>query len=505
MSQETYFREELAFLKEQGAAFTEVHPQLSRFLKSRTTDPDVERLLEGFAFLTSRLRQKVEDDFPELTHSIINMLWPNYLRPVPSLSIVQFYPTTNVLSSRQRIEANCAVDSVKVMDTTCHFRTCRGFNIYPIEQVGVQTSHSRESSIIDVQLQVLGEQDLASIDLRDLQFYLGGDTHSAQMLYLWLNHYLARIDLISGDKAVAIPAKHFQISGFESGDAIMPYPKNVHEGYRILQEYLTFPQAFLFCGIDDLSRHISPEMGRDFTLRFVFEKTIPSDVRVRPESFSLFCTPVVNLFSHGVEPIDLTGKRSEYRIVPSSSKPKNYEVFSIDKVQGWKEAHAGRIRGEKRVYTAFESFQHDMARQQGQQALYYRTRVKDSARGDGFDHFISFIRDDEDTSIGLSEAVSIQATCTNRQLPVELGVGDICKATDSSPTFAEFSNITVPTQPLRPSLDGSLLWTLISNLSLNYLSLLSKSALCFVLRAYDFRALVDKQAERIARTALMAL
>jgi type VI secretion system protein ImpG len=93
-------------------------------------------------------------------------------------------------------------------------------------------------------------------------------------------------------------------------------------------------------------------------------------------------------------------------------------------------------------------------------------------------------------------------TCTNRQLPVELGVGDICVATDSSPTFASFENITIPSQPLRPVLDGSLLWTLISNLSLNYLSLLSKDALCSVLRAYDFKALVDRQAERVSRLRL---
>lgn len=75
MAQDKYFREELSFLKEQGKHFTEVHPQLSRFLHGQVTDPDVERLLEGFAFLTARLREKVEDEFPELTHSLINMLW----------------------------------------------------------------------------------------------------------------------------------------------------------------------------------------------------------------------------------------------------------------------------------------------------------------------------------------------------------------------------------------------------------------------------------------------
>lgn len=48
----------------------------------KDADPDIERLLEGVAFLTGNLRQKIEDEFPELTHGLIKMLWPNYLRPL---------------------------------------------------------------------------------------------------------------------------------------------------------------------------------------------------------------------------------------------------------------------------------------------------------------------------------------------------------------------------------------------------------------------------------------
>lgn len=100
MSHDKYFREELTFLKEQGQEFADLHPQLARFLNGRAMDPDVERLLEGFAFLTSRLRMKVEDEFPELTHSLINMLWPNYLRPVPSMSIVSFTPDLGIMTKQ---------------------------------------------------------------------------------------------------------------------------------------------------------------------------------------------------------------------------------------------------------------------------------------------------------------------------------------------------------------------------------------------------------------------
>ena len=503
MTQDKYFREELAFLKEQGKQFTEIHPQLSRFLHGRTTDPDVERLLEGFAFLTARLREKVEDEFPELTHSIINMLWPNYLRPVPSMSIVSFTPEKSV-SDKQQISRGTQLDSKAGFGTKCHFRTCRDVQLYPLQCQDVAAQHTREATTIEISLKMLGDNSVGDAHLDDLRFYLGGDKYSSQMLYLWLDHYLDKISVEVAGSEFTLPASAFKTVGFDSEQSLLPYPSNVYEGYRILQEYLSFPEAFHFFDINRLASVLPRSVTGEFKLKISFCKTLPADVRVRKDNFQLYCTPVINLFEHDADPIDLTGKRSEYRIVPSSRYPSHYEVFSVDGVFGWqdKTQASQRIRGEKRVYSAFESFQHEVERVRNREALYYRTRVKESIRGDGFDNFISFIRGDETQSMHVDEAVSLKLTCTNRLLPLELGVGDICEPTDSSPPFATFSNITVPSQSLRPVLDGSLLWVLISNLSLNYLSLLSKDALSSVLRAYDFRALVDRQAERVARLRL---
>ena len=503
MAQDKYFREELAFLKEQGKQFTEIHPQLTRFLHGRTTDPDVERLLEGFAFLTARLREKVEDEFPELTHSIINMLWPNYLRPVPSMSIVAFAPDNSV-SDKQKIVRGTQLDSKPVFGTKCHFRTCRDVNIYPLNCNDVTVHHTREASVVEISLCMLGDSSAGDAHLDDLRFYLGGDKYTSQMLYLWINHYLDKISVEVAGTEFMLPRNTIRTVGFDSDQSLLPYPSNVYEGYRILQEYLSFPEAFYFFDITRLASVIPKSVLRDFKLKISFSKTLPADVRVRKDNFQLYCTPVVNLFDHDADPIDLTGKRSEYRIVPSSRHPAHFEVFSVDGVFGWqdKTQASQRIRGEKRVYSSFESFQHEVERASNREALYYRTRVKNSIRGDGFDHFIAFIRGDETRSMEVDEAISLKLSCTNRLLPLELGVGDICEPTDSSPPFATFSNITIPSQSLRPMLDGSLLWMLISNLSLNYLSLLSKDALSSVLRAYDFKALVDRQAERVARLRL---
>lgn len=504
MAHDKYFREELTFLKEQGKNFTDIYPQLSRFLHGNNTDPDVERLLEGFAFLTARLREKVEDDFPEFTHSIINMLWPNYLRPIPSMSIIKFRPEKN-LTDGQIIPANTEINSREVQGTQCQFKTCRDFKIYPMTVDKVISHHTRKATTIDIDFQLEGAMCLGDINLTDIRFFLGADQYSSQMIYLWLNHYLESITVEVKGVDFAIPLQSLQVVGFSEVDGLLPYPKNVYSGYRILQEYLTFQESFYFFDLKQLDKALPKSITDGFTLKIAFSKTLPADVRVTNEHFQLYCTPAINLFEHDSDPIDLTGKSTEYKISPSSRLSSHYEVFSVNEVYGWletKDKDLSRVRGQRRKYSAFESFQHEIERANHRSANYYRVRVRDSLRNDGFDNWLSFVRSDEQQVINFDEIVSIKLTCTNRLLPIELGIGDIDQPTNTSPIFASFENITIPTQTLRPVLDGSLLWTLISNLSLNYLSLLSKDALCSIFRAYDFKALVDRQAEKTSQRRL---
>jgi len=502
VSQNKYFRDELEFLKEQGKQFSDLHPQLAKYLHGNNADPDVERLLEGFAFLTGRLREKIDDQFPELTHSMINMLWPNYLRPVPSTSIVRFNPIERGISNRQVVDKGCMLNSNTVEDQVCQFQTCRDINIYPLEISAVKAQHSQEASIVEICIKNQTDFSIAEIELGDVRFYLGGQSYSAQMLYLWLNHYLESIEISIEGKNYKLPLSEFKQVGFDSGDGILPYPKNVYEGYRVLQEYLVFPEAFMFFDICNICKYLPPTVSGDFDIRFRFSKTISADVNIKNDSFQLYCVPVLNLFKHDADPIDLNGKKTEYSIIPSGRKRRHFEIFSVDNVRGWLDSDSGRVRGQERVYEAFESFQHEIERARNRLALYYRVRVRESMREDGFDHFVAFVRADEAECYQHTEAVSLSLSCTNRQLPLQLGKGDICIATDSSPSFATFENITEPSASLRPVLDGSLLWTLISNLSLNYLSLLSKDALCTIIRAYDFKALIDRQAEKVTRKRL---
>ncbi|MBW3776034.1 type VI secretion system baseplate subunit TssF [Aeromonas veronii] len=505
MSLEHYFRDELAFLRLQGREFADSYPELTRFLSEQNTDPDVERLLEGFAFLTGNLRAKIEDEFPELTHGLLNMLWPNYLRPVPSMTIMQFSVIPGAIAQPALVRQGCPLDSLPIDDVTCHFQTCHDAWVYPAEMRQITAQSGNDLSTISLDIALHAPLPLSELQLDKLRFFLGGDSYTAYELYFWLSNQLSHIELEIDGKRFRQEAKALKSVGFERDDALLPYPNNVYSGYRILQEYFCFPESFLFFELSGGEWPKQPLPVSEFKIHFCFDRPLPAELKIRPDSFMLNCVPAINLFQHDSEPVNLNGRQAEYPLKASYRYADSFEIFSVDQVEGWVEGNMGRSRGTPRIYQPFESFQHQIERAKQRLALYYRVRVRESVSGDGFEHSLSFVRGDETTTVDLDESISVTLTCTNRSRAARLKVGSICVPTGSSPSFATFRNLIRPTRPLRPALDGSLHWTLISNLSLNYVSLLRRDALVQVLRTYDFPALHDKQAEQASRKRLAGI
>lgn len=496
------FAEELRYLRELGREFAEDNPQLAQFLGDQAGDPDVERLLEGFAFLTAKLGMKIDDDLPELTHPLLQMLWPNYLRPLPSATIIRFTPLPDAISQRQVIPKGTPLFAKPVDGISCQFRTCTDVNLYPLALQEVSDAHSREASMMRIDLKVLTEQPLTSMACDQLDFHLGGDNATALTLYLWLAHYLDSVTLHIDKQSYRLPAKAIGFPGFTAEGALLPYPRNVFDGYRILQEYFVFPQRFHFFSLTQLACLWPEVSATSLRFEFQFSRPMPPDIRLRTSDLHLYCAPAVNLFRHDANPIALDGRSLERRISPSGNRPEAYEIFSVDKVAGWDAADKERKGDPLRRFTPFESFQHEIEHARGRTALYFRTHIEESHGREGLRHRIAFVRGDESLYIGEHEAASIELTCSNRDLPQLLGVGDVSLSTEVTPSFATYTNLIAPTRSYRPVLDASLHWTLISNLSLNYLSLLSAEPLKAVIRAYDFAALHDLQQARATRKRL---
>jgi type VI secretion system protein ImpG len=490
-----YYQDELTFLREMGREFSQAYPALAHMLAERGSDPDVERLLEGFAFLAGRIRHKLDDEFPEVTHGLLNLLWPHYLRPIPSLSILQFRPVPNAVRDKVRIRRGTEVASVPVEGTRCRFRTCYDVDLYPIE-LNVADLEEKPGSPLSLRLGFLLSEgvQLKQLDLDTLRLFIWGEPEVANLIYLWFGRNLKEIvfqGFLEGrpSQRVVLPASSVKVAGFSEEEALLPYPQSSFAGFRLLQEYFALPAKFMFIDVGGLRRAAELETGGSFELHFHFKPGPEKVPRVALENFCLFSTPVINQFPHTADPIRLEHNRVEYRIRPASVDASHYEIYSVDRVVGWAE---GEVL--PREYAPFYAFTHDVG--EGQEPVFYQTRLRSSVAGNGTETFIAFVSEQGEHLLPPSETISIDLTCTNRYLPGHLRVRDIREATGDSPEFATFHNITRVTAPVHPPLDQGLHWRLLSHLALNYLSLVSTEALRSILELYNFNALYDRQAAR---------
>lgn len=514
MSFNHYYQSELTALRQLGKRFAERSPALAPFLGQAGRDPDVERLLEGFAFLTGRLRQKLDDELPELTHSLMHLLWPNYMRPLPAFSMLQFDPLTRP-GPALPVGRGTPVEAKAIEGVTCRFRTCFPTEVLPLALSGLDYSVKGDGALLSLRLGMSADGHIGEIGLNKLRLHLAGERYIGQMLYLALLRNLGGIQLVLLDAAgkpmqdafgqtlgtLQLKPEQVQPVGFAEDEALIPYPLNTFRGYRYLQEYFAFQEKFLFVDLLGLEAiHSLPEdllkQARGLELRFDIHKAGVQRIRPTLENVRLYCTPVVNLFQHDAIPIRLDGKQDQYLLLPAEFDSQHCGVFSVDRVTGWKPGGMGYEE-----YVPFESFEHDPSFDVPVARPHYSVRQQPSMLGDGLETWLSFgLR-----NLDQHETLSIELTCTNQNLPRQLRLGDICLPSEDTPDFLSFRNISAITPSYAPPLHRDFLWKLISNMSLNYLSLANVEALKVILETYDLPRYYDQHAERVSKRLLGGL
>ncbi|MHC6528752.1 MULTISPECIES: type VI secretion system baseplate subunit TssF [unclassified Vibrio] len=490
MSSSKYFQDELTYLREAGSEFAKYHPKLTNFLSEGTYDPDVERLMEGFAFLTGRIREKIDDELPELTQSLMTLLWPHYMRSVPSMCITELSPHVGSVTERTVIARGAEMASEQVESTQCLFRSCYDVDLYPVRLTGIEQANSRTSSTVDVSLSTEHGLELSRLKMDSLRFHLHGEVHITRTLYLWLFRYLDYVELdVGGGYKHRLRADQIKPVGFAENEAILPYSKNSFSGYRLLQEYFSLPEKFMFFDVTGLEWLKGIPQRSTLKFSFVFKRALPSEVVLKDKHFKLHCTPAVNLFSIDADPIRLEHRRNEYKVRPQTNSQEHFEVYSIEEVQSWSKSERRRKK-----LIEFESFEHQI--NQRDKREFYKTKVGERINGRGLERYISFHTHDSGIADLGTETVLMKLVCSNADLAERLSVGDITYTTHKSPTYATFRNITKPTQSVSPQINGELQWQLIANMSLNYLSLANIDVLKVLLSTYDFHSRVDRQAHR---------
>lgn len=498
----TYYQDELRYLREVGPEFARANPEIARFLADRGADPDVERMLEGVAFLCGRIRQKLDDELPELTANVMSLLWPHYLRPIPSLSILEFLPDIDTMQGPVVVEQGAEFASVPIDGTSCRYGASWPTKLRPwaIESVALLTEAAQPVRL-KIRFRTTEKATLDALELDTIRLYLSGDPRTTYALYLLLAAHVQQVTVSGGEEAanrkeIELGTDHVQAAGLDRSDSVLPYPSYSFPGYRLLQEYFAFKDRFLFVDLKNLDASVV-ELGLENQLEVLitFDRLFESYPLVSRDNIRLHCVPIKNLFRHTADPIRIQHDRTQYLIQPGKTgvaDRRHVEVYSVDEV-------LGLVIGqdiESRTYEPFYSMKH-MASSSAKEATYYQTRVTPNVVGGdlrmGTDTYISFVSGVATTVLPKDETISIELTCTNRDLPVALRAADICEPTDTSPAGIRFRNLLKPTPTIAPPLGNALHWRLISHMSLNYVALTDVDHFRELLRVYDFQSAQDAQ------------
>lgn len=502
-----YYERELKFIRQSAGEFAEKYPKVAGRLKLHPDfceDPHVERLIEAFALLAGRIHHKLDDEFPEITESLLDVLYPHYLRPVPSQAIVQFQTNPSQSSPESAyVPAGTAIHSKPEDGKVCSFRTCYPVTLWPLRVLNAAVSPVSRfaapgmpmdaAAAIRIEVECLGGLRLEQLPIDSLRFYLSGEGAAVHTLYefLFLNALSISIRALparEGSPQVSLPLSALEQVGFTSSEGTLPYSDRSFLGYRLLQEYFSFPEKFFFVDLKGLDRVSRSGFGSAFEICIFLKqpgephRLIALEQSVGRNTFQLGCTPMVNLFECIAEPIRLSQRKTEYHVIPDQHRQMHTEVYSVDRVS------AGGYLDEVQVYEPFYSLRHGM--EETQRHLWHAHRRPSFRKNDdGTEMYISLVDLDLNPAAPPVEMLTLRLTCTNRdqaahlRASAEFGELDIEGAALVRARF-----LRKPTPTVRPPMRRGLQWRLISHLSLNHLSIVKDggTALQEILRLYDF-------------------
>lgn len=482
---EKYYQRELSHLRDLAADFAKAHPAVAPLLSGPSADPDVERILEGTAFLSGLVYEKLDDDFPEIVHGLIQLIFPHYLRPIPSSTLIRFTPKRGLMET-VHVKAGTAIDSVESEGTRCTFTTSYGVELHPLSLTGATfEALGGENGRLSLSLSLSPNMQPSALRADSLRFHLGGDYAEATRRYWLLFTRLKEIRLVPGDGGAPMSLRPSSLKpvGFGEDETLIPFPARSFPGYRVLQEYFILPEKFLFFDITGLGAWRSRGQGPSFSIEFLFEKLPPELPPMRAEHFLLYVTPALNLFPYHSDPILLDHRKPEYPIRPSAQNREHYQVFTVNKVTGFVQGSVA-----EREYQPFEMFN-----PQVETTPVYSLHHRLSPLGGKAELHLSVAYPGAQ-ELPKPETLSIEIMCTNASLPENLRAGDVRMPTETSPELAEFTSIRPPTAPVQPPLGNNMLWRLLSHMYLNYLSMATAENLRSMLKLYIFTETRDRMA-----------
>jgi type VI secretion system protein ImpG len=508
-----YYNRELNAIRRLAAEFAGAHPKIAgrlRLSADAVDDPHVARLLEGVAFLAARVHHRLDDDFPELTDTLLGVLYPHYLAPVPSSAIAQFTSQPELLAP-VRIAPGLALDTEPVRGEACRFRTAYPLTLWPVVVDNVRLSGlplaapanpqaAGAVAVLRVTLRCASpEVTFSQLGVDKLRFFLRGTANMSLPLYELICGHAISVAFSDGPNdpsPVIVPRDAVAPVGFSPEEALYPWPARSFSGFRLLTEYFTFPEKFLFVDIDRLDNKTLVSGGNKLDIFIYLDRAVPELERsIGPDALALGCTPIVNLFPFHCEPIPLSHTETEYRVVPDARRPASLEVWSVERVR------ETLSDGTQRPWRPFYRMTHGDPEAGVPGGFFHATRRPSGPGLSGTELFLSPHDPQFDPTSPLDTVLSVDAICLNRDLPADLPFGGghpILQLVEGSSVITRIACVTAPTPTLRAPLRENGFWRLVSHLSLGHLSVVGgaegANALKEILRLYDLRESAETRA-----------
>ena len=486
-----YYEAEMRYLREAGREFARAHPDRAALLnldKPGARDPYVERLFEGFAFLMGRLREKLDDDLPELTEGLVSLLWPHYMRTIPSLAIVEFAPDWRDLRQAEPLPKGFSVLSRPVGPdkTACQYRTTRDISLQPLQLAQAQLHTENDGrSAIRLRFNCADNVDWRKTGLDRVEIYLNAESPVACALHLALTRRVhatyARYEGTQGERL------RFdgwcKPLGFDDNDGLWQRADTAFSGYQLLLEYFSFRSKFMFVELRGLESIGLTSASTWFEVDLVLSEAWSPDLPFETDNFRLHCAPVINLFTLEADPLTLKPLENEYLLRPLRLQDGHTEIYSVDDLHG-------AVKNGKHPYVPFTSFRHrgGMMRHDAPER-YYHTRVKRGASG-LYDTWLVLGGSafELDQLAEKPESLSLRITGTNGQLPRKaLESTLIDRVVKAGKVPVRVLNLSAPTMPLYPPAADRFHWRVMSHLGSNFLSMMNNpEVLRGTLALYDW-------------------
>lgn len=505
-----YYNRELAYLRRQGAEFAKAYPKVAGNLRvsdESVEDPHVSRLLEGVAFMTAQIRRRLDNHFPELTDILMGNLFPDYLAPIPSMTVIQLQAGAS--------QTHCAaLDKQQRYETTveglppCEFRSPASHHLAPVEVISAAFENApfdaprpvgSEGARSVIKLRLRSPLPFSEINLPSLRFYLHGQTHLSNELYDLIHRSgigFAIAPTTDTRQLRFFNAQHIEPAGFEADDALVPYSKRSFDGFRLLTEFFLFQEKFLFAEFSGLDG-FWPEHEEVDLFVYLGEASSEQEKSFVPEHMRLWCVPAVNLFDEALEPVSNDDANHEHRLVSRFRGADTYEVVSVASASLVENENVREMApfyglGHPRWQSGLDVFWHLERREAGWAGGQYEP---------GFETCLTLVdrrfnrRVLEDLPQG--EILMVNAWCCNRNIPERLpfGGGEPRFRAIGEPLVEEAVALVPPTPTTRADLSDGARWEFVQQLNLEHFT--GSDALVrlkTVLRLHDFRHTPETEA-----------